>query len=159
MLKKTRFIISVILATIFFVNCNKTSGKKTQNPIPSKSESTEINNNAPSSASTSVLDLTKMSPTMIYSTIFEMLIEPEIYKNRIIKVKGFFNTYYDEATLQTYYFIVIPDATACCKQGIEFKFKSPADKIPQINEEITITGKFTMEYLSGDIIYSFLQLI
>ncbi|MBO4725329.1 MAG: hypothetical protein J5622_02370, partial [Firmicutes bacterium] len=38
------------------------------------------------------LDLTKMSATMIYSTIFDMLIMPEDYIEKNIKVKGWFET-------------------------------------------------------------------
>ena len=69
------------------------------------------------------LDLTKMSATMIYSTIFDMLIMPEDYVEKIIKVKGWFETYTDPQTGEMYYAVVVPDATACCQQGLEFVWK------------------------------------
>ena len=66
------------------------------------------------------LDLTKMSATMIYSTMFDMLVMAEDYIEKNIKVSGWFETYTDPQTGELYYAVVVPDATACCQQGLEF---------------------------------------
>lgn len=106
------------------------------------------------------LDLTVMSPTMIYSTIFEMLIEPELYENKNVKVSGFFNSFIDETSGNRYYAIIIPDATACCKQGMEFIWlnHSYPEDFPKENQNITISGIYRTTTLDGGISYNYLEI-
>lgn len=107
------------------------------------------------------LDLTKMSATMIYSTIFDMLIMPEDYVERIIKVKGWFETYTDPQTGEMYYAVVVPDATACCQQGLEFVWKGNhtyPDDFPKPGQNITVTGIYKMIENDG-ISYNYLEVI
>ncbi len=105
------------------------------------------------------LDLTKMSATMIYSTIFDMLIMPEDYIERIIKVKGWFETYQDTESGELYYAVIVPDATACCQQGLEFvwpgEHKYPED-FPEIGADITVTGRYKLIENNG-ITYTYLE--
>ena len=97
------------------------------------------------------LDLTKMSSTMIYTTIFDMLIMPEDYVEKNIKVKGWFETYTDPYTAELYYAVVVPDATACCQQGLEFILKGTQypDGYPDIGADFTVQGTFE-RYMEGD---------
>lgn len=92
-------------------------------------------------------DLTKMSATMIYSTIFDMLIMPEDYVEKVIKVKGWFETYTNPETGELFYAVVVPDATACCQQGLEFIWPGnhtyPAD-FPNPGQDITVTGTYKL---------------
>lgn len=107
------------------------------------------------------LDLTKMSATMIYSTIFDMLIMPEDYVEKIIKVKGWFETYTDPQTGEMYYAVVVPDATACCQQGLEFVWKGNhtyPDDFPKPGQNITVTGIYKMIENDG-ISYNYLEVI
>ena len=107
------------------------------------------------------LDLTKMSATMIYSTIFDMLIMPEDYVEKIIKVKGWFETYTDPQTGEMYYAVVVPDATACCQQGLEFVWKGNhtyPDDFPKPGQDITVTGIYKMIENDG-ISYNYLEVI
>ena len=107
------------------------------------------------------LDLTKMSATMIYSTIFDMLIMPEDYVERIIKVKGWFETYTNPQTGEMYYAVVVPDATACCQQGLEFVWKGNhayPDDFPKPGQNITVTGIYKMIENDG-ISYNYLEVI
>ena len=107
------------------------------------------------------LDLTKMSATMIYSTIFDMMIMPEDYVEKIIKVKGWFETYTDPQTGEMYYAVVVPDATACCQQGLEFVWKGNhtyPDDFPKPGQNITVTGIYKMIENDG-ISYNYLEVI
>lgn len=105
------------------------------------------------------LDLTKMSATMIYSTIFDMLIMPEDYVEKIIKVTGWFETYTDPQTGEMYYAVVVPDATACCQQGLEFVWKGNhtyPDDFPKPGQDITVTGIYKMIENDG-VTYTYLE--
>lgn len=105
------------------------------------------------------LDLTKMSATMIYSTIFDMMIMPEDYVEKIIKVKGWFETYTDPQTGEMYYAVVVPDATACCQQGLEFVWKGNhayPDDFPKPGQKITVTGIYKMIENDG-VTYTYLE--
>jgi hypothetical protein len=104
-------------------------------------------------------DLTKMSATMIYSTIFDMLIMPEEYVDKNIKLKGWFETYTNPETAEIFYAVVVPDATACCQQGLEFVWLGdhsyPAD-FPDTGADITVTGRYKLMENEG-ITYNYLE--
>ena len=105
------------------------------------------------------LDLTKMSATMIYSTIFDMLVMAEDYIDKNIKVKGWFETYTDPQTAELYYAVVVPDATACCQQGLEFVWPGEhtyPDDFPKPGEDITVTGRYKLIENDG-ITYNYLE--
>lgn len=106
------------------------------------------------------LDLTKMSATMIYSTVFDMLIMPEEYVGINIKVKGNFQAFVNEQTGDRYFSIIIPDATACCQQGIEFVWLGDhvyPDDYPVSGEEITIVGNYNVFENAEGITYTYLK--
>ena len=105
------------------------------------------------------LDLTKMSATMIYSTIFDMLIMPEDYVDKNIKLSGWFETYTDPQTSEMYYAVVVPDATACCQQGLEFVWKGNhtyPDDFPKPGQDITVTGIYKLIETDG-VTYTYLE--
>lgn len=106
------------------------------------------------------LDLTQMSSSMIYSTVFNMLIMPDEYENKSIKVKGNFEVYENSASGERNYTVLIPDATACCQQGIgviwEGQHSYPHD-YPEIGQEIIITGVYTVTEDSQGITYTYLK--
>lgn len=106
------------------------------------------------------VDLTKMNANMIYSYIFEMVVDPDSYTGKTIKVKGFFYTVVDDDTGERYFAVIIPDALACCKQGMEFKWLGEhtyPDDYPLEDQEITITGTYRTDIMEGDISYSYLE--
>lgn len=106
------------------------------------------------------VDLTKMNANMIYSYIFEMVVDPDSYTGKTIKVNGFFYTVVDDDTGERYFAVIIPDALACCKQGMEFKWLGEhtyPDDYPQQAQEITITGSYRTDIMEGDISYSYLE--
>ena len=97
---------------------------------------------------------------MIYSQIFNMLIMPEEYVDKTIKVKGAFEIYPNENGEIDFFTLTVMDATACCKEGIDFIWAGnhtyPND-YPKEGQEITITGTYRVATLDGDISYSYLE--
>ena len=146
----------ILLLILSFFSCNK---KDVNNPY-----ATERNQLKKSIEATDVIeaeeskidyDLTNMSSTMIYAEVFNMLIEPEKYENKRVKMKGFF-TIYNEGSNDEVYSVIVPDATACCQQGIEF-FYDFKDNKPVANSEITVTGIFNVHMLNDGISYNYIK--
>ncbi len=151
-MKKT-FYMLIALWTLTAVSCAKKTAPSSQEaPTPHSTLAYESTQGVD-------FDLTKMSATMIYSTVFDMLIASEDYEGKTIKIKGLFNVYDNEENGQRYFAVVVPDATACCQQGLEFVWLGdhtyPAD-YPAIDSEITVTGTYTTEEEDG-ISYSYLK--
>lgn len=89
-------------------------------------------------------DLTQLNANMMYGQIYDMTYNYEPYLNMSVRVTGNFNYYQDPAGKE-YFSVFIPDAAACCSQGIEFildgNYTYP-DDYPEVGEEITVTGIF-----------------
>lgn len=167
--KKTSFIICAGL----LLSCNFFSCKKNQTSnetpiqaveavsIPSTKELHQLSDDSSLDNSIVDLDLTKMSPTMIYSTVFAMLVMPEDYENMNIKIAGNFQVFVNENTSEKYFALIVPDATQCCQQGIEFIWPGdhtyPQD-YPEIGQEIEITGRYQITENEEGITYTFLRL-
>ena len=156
-MKKT---LTLIFVLIIFAGCSK---KTSENTVVEASKNAVVE--SAEKAATTVtsgkvdLDLTKMSATMIYSTIFDMLIMPEDYVEKNIKVKGWFETYTDPYSGELYYAVIVPDATACCQQGLEFVWQGehnyPKD-FPNPGDDITVTGIYKLTENDG-ITYNYLE--
>lgn len=87
------------------------------------------------------IDMTVMSSDMIYATVYQLVVDPDSYTDKIIRIKGnYYSTYY-EPTDQIYHYAIIQDATACCAQGLEFVLKD-SNEYPEEDEEIVVTGRF-----------------
>ena len=90
------------------------------------------------------IDLTKLNSTMVYSTVNDMMNNYNNYIGKVIRVKGFFSPVYYEPTKQYYYSVIVPDATACCANGLEFIWEDGMhifpDEYPDEGEEIVVTG-------------------
>lgn len=113
--------------------------------------------NAPSSDGVD-LDLTQLSSTMVYSEVFAMMMAPEDYVGKTIKMEGLYNFYHDAMVNKDYHACVVQDATACCAQGIDFVLADGYDNLenyPEIDEVITVTGVFDL-YDEGE--YTFMRL-
>ena len=111
---------------------------------PTKQE--RVKPERPSSESVSVdVDLTTLSSTMVYSEVLNIMTAPENYVGKTVKMKGYFGYYHDENTDKYYFACMIPDATACCAQGIEFiltdEYLFP-DDYPEEGEVVTVAGEF-----------------
>lgn len=91
------------------------------------------------------IDLTELSSTLIYSEVYNMMMTPEDYIGKTVRMDGDFYTYYDEFLKQYFFACVIQDATACCAQGIEFvlagEYTYP-DDYPEEGSYIKVAGVF-----------------
>ncbi len=105
------------------------------------------------------VDLTKLSSTMVYSEVYNMMFSPDDYVGERIKMRGIFDAYANPDTAEVYFACIISDAMACCSQGIEFQLagehKYPED-YPKPGEEITVTGVFDTFY-EDDYLYCILR--
>lgn len=88
-----------------------------------------------------VLDMTKMSDTLIYSTIENMKKTPEGYLGMTIRISGsYVKSYFDE-TGNYYHFVTGADSTGYCSWGYEFLLDENKLSYPAENSKITIQGK------------------
>jgi uncharacterized membrane protein YcgQ (UPF0703/DUF1980 family) len=82
---------------------------------------------------------------MVYSEVWNMLVYPENYIGKTVKMDGALAIYHDEDTDKNYFACVISDATACCSQGIEFALTEDytyPDDYPEEGGKICVTGVF-----------------
>ncbi len=152
-------IIIVALLSFVFIGCGRTASSsqnldKDSSPTAGAKASEIEDENYPTLESESSLladtsvdiDLTVMSPTMIYAEVLNMMMEPIEYENKAVKMQGVCGTYRDEKTDKIYYACIIQDATQCCSQGLEFVLDenqySESD-YPAEGEQITVKGTFS----------------
>lgn len=87
------------------------------------------------------LDFTKMNYNMASSIMFEMMVEPEKYIDKNVKINGQFHTSVHEGT--RYFAVINWDLTGCCPTGLNF---IPPDNMvfpyffPEGGSIITVTG-------------------
>ncbi|MCR5056159.1 MAG: hypothetical protein K6B54_04545 [Clostridia bacterium] len=103
------------------------------------------------------IDLTKMGSTMTYSQVSNFITSPGNYLGKVVRMKGNFT--YGVGGDRYYFACIIPDATGCCSQGIEFILKNERqfpDEYPEVGAVITVVGVFDT-YMEGK--YQYCQLI
>lgn len=145
-----------LLTVVLFSGCADSSG----NDNNSVSESSETSASETVSGDNFV-DLTKMSGTVVYAQVYDIVTMPAYYIGKTIKLSGqFYADYYDQ-TDKYYFYAVISDALGCCQQGLEFIWNGDhkyPDDYPADGDTIEITGVFgsyeelgvTYYYLSVD---------
>lgn len=145
-----RFFSIAVSALIFLClllgGCSDPDSSGSENTAaPAPSSSTEGQSVAGSQGAVDV-DLTKLSSTMVYSEIYNMMTTPSRYLGRRIRMRGQYNAQFYQQTEKYYHYVVIADATACCQQGLEFiwsgEHKYP-DDYPLQQSEIEIVGVFS----------------
>lgn len=91
-------------------------------------------------------DLTTMSKSMVYATVYQLMIDPDSYRGKTFRIMGDYYASYYEATGKYYHYCVIQDATACCAQGLEFVCGDGSrvypDEYPVENTSIVVQGVF-----------------
>ncbi len=93
------------------------------------------------------LDLSNLSGTVVYSQIYNIMYDPESYLGKVIRIAGYYSAYEDTERGVVYHACVIPDATACCAQGMEFIWKGEhawPDDYPADTADIIVTGRLEM---------------
>lgn len=87
------------------------------------------------------IDLTQMNSTMVYSEVYSIMADPESFVGKTIRVRGYGSSFYYETTDAVYYSVIIPDASACCAQGMEYSLAEGED-YPEDDTEMVLTGTF-----------------
>ena len=105
------------------------------------------------------MDLSRLSGTFVYAQIYNLMTDPEPWLGKIIRVAGYYSFYDDQEHGIVYHACIVPDATACCAQGIEFvragEHNWPGD-YPEDGAGITVTGRLEIYEENG---YSYLHLV
>lgn len=156
---KKLFHLLLIAALIVLLSAcgNKGTSQSTKEPSVSTGNtqnSTTVTDDLskPQISSNLDVDLTKLSSTMVYSEVYNMMYTPDDYIGKTVKMKGQFAYYEDPETKAQYFACIIADATACCSQGLEFiltgEYTYPTD-YPELGSEITVTGTFEVYTENG----------
>lgn len=92
------------------------------------------------------IDLTVMSSDMVYATVSQIMMDPESYFGKKIKISGpYYSTLYEDTGIR-YHFVIIEDATACCQQGMEFVWDDGShvypDEYPADDTRVSVVGTF-----------------
>ena len=98
------------------------------------------------------LDLSRMSGTVVYAQVYNMMCDPDSYLGKVIRMAGYYNYFDDQASGIVYHACVVPDATACCAQGTEFIWAGEhawPDDYPEIGTDIIVTGRLEMYEENG----------
>ena len=118
-MKKTILIIAVCLAVLFSI-------------LSAFAESIAVD-----------LDLSVMSGTIVYAQVYNLMYEYETWLGKTIRIAGYYSAFEDTNRGVVYHACVIPDATACCAQGIEFIWAGEhdwPDEYPEEGTQIVVTG-------------------
>ncbi len=107
------------------------------------------------------VDLTILTPNMVYAEVSNMMMYPDNYLGKTIKVSGpYFPMYYD-VTDNYYHYVLIEDALACCQNGMEFIWDEGThtypDEYPKEDEVIEIVGELK-SYKEENYIYYYLDI-
>lgn len=87
------------------------------------------------------LDLTQMNANMVYAEVNNIMVSPEDYVGKTVRMGGPCYSVYVDETKQTYYAVIIQDATACCSQGLEYVLADDS-LYPKDDTEVVVTGTF-----------------
>ena len=168
-MKKILLICLNLCLLFLLASCKGKSTVETSFAIPENAvtpEEAAVAQNEATSAKSAVsadgskidYDLSEMNSNMVYSQVFNMMIEPEIYEKKTIRMKGNFAAYPNSPTANggTSYAVIISDALACCKQGIEFKWDF-GDKLPKEGDVITVTGVYLSGMLPNDMEFNYVK--
>lgn len=103
-------------------------------------------------------DLTEMNSDMVYSTVYQLMMDPERYVGKTFKLNGVYYSGKNEETDTVYHYCVIKDALACCVQGLEFVMNDGANSVlaeyPEEDTEIEIKGTLeTYKEANDDTLY------
>ena len=137
-MKSIKTLFPASLLTVLLLTLCACGGGE-QASAPAQETDTET---VPASAPAAVdVDLTQLSSTMVYSEVYNIMMAPEDYVGKVIRMNGECVSAYYEPTDATYYSIIIQDATACCAQGIEYVL-GDGQAYPEDGGEATVTGRF-----------------
>lgn len=138
MKKRLYSVLTLILLLSLFSACGSTPA-----PAPEATQAA-----AATVAPVVDIDLTLLSGPLAYAQVYNMLVEPNKFMGKNIRLSGPYATSYDQNTKTTYHFVLVTDETSCCQQGMEFI--SPEGKYPEEGALIDITGVFSTYMEEGN---------
>ncbi|MBR4448745.1 MAG: hypothetical protein IKS30_00900 [Treponema sp.] len=100
-------------------------------------------------------DISVMNANMVYAQVFDMMMQPEVYRDKIIKIAGDYYRLPDNKGNMTNA-VIIRDALACCQQGMEFVWDF-GEAVPAQETHITVTGPFKITTDSEGLMRTFIQ--
>ena len=103
-------------------------------------------------------DLTVLDTQMAYVQLSNMMLNPEDYKGKTVKLRGQF-AHAAEADRE-FFVCYLMDATACCSQSLEFETDEAyafPDAYPPEQSEITVFGTFDVYEYNGFRMYRLLH--
>ncbi|HHU03176.1 MAG TPA: hypothetical protein GXZ91_08635 [Christensenellaceae bacterium] len=87
-------------------------------------------------------DLSRLSSTMAYAQLYDMLCNPEQYVGSAVKLKGPYMPYQSEDG-EIMHFILVFDMQGCCELSLEMLPTRGANiEYPEMNTEIEVEGLF-----------------
>ena len=101
------------------------------------------------------LDLSLLSGTVVYAEVNNIMYDPQPYLGKVIRIRGLYSVFEEPSTGVVYHACVIPDATACCIQGMEF-VPPAGGLLAEEGETVTVTGRLAI-YQEGGV--SWLHLV
>ena len=158
---KTRFLLFTACLLFVFSSCSSKTKENARVQNDASISSAQINpmitdNNPEPKDNMAIqadensdvdLDLTNKSATIVYSQVFNMLVEPEAYTGKKVRIKGL-SYYYTDDFGENGYACIVTDATACCAQGLEFVPIAGITQ-PKDDQEIIVTGNFEVYEYHG----------
>ena len=92
------------------------------------------------------MDFTRMSGTMVYAAVVEMLQSPNEHLGKTVKARGEYMPFFFEPTGLYYHYIVIEGPPGCCPVRLEFILDGDyvfPDDYPDEDTAIEIIGIFS----------------
>ncbi len=91
-------------------------------------------------------DLTAMDGDLVYASVYQMMVEPEAFEGKVIKISGRYYASFFDPNNRYYHYVIIEDAMACCAQGMEFVWDDGShvypDEYPKDNSYVEVVGTF-----------------
>ncbi len=141
-MKKFLLLGACVLSTFFLTSC----AEEAVGSVASGSVLSTYDANDPDSI---YKDLSPLTSTMLYGEVFNMMSYPDEYLGKNIQIKGLLNSYQDEISHEKYFWLMIPDAAACCSQGFGLYFKEEYDlddiMALEPETEVTLVGRVALD--------------
>ncbi|HBD68378.1 MAG TPA: hypothetical protein DC014_03795 [Treponema sp.] len=135
--------VSVFLLVFVLCSCSKKAVEVPQVGEPVALQSVEVSPSVKELPAVDI-DLTRMNANMVYAEVFNMLIEPDYYEGKSVRMNGLMYIP-EQIEGSPRYACIVQDATACCSAGLGFSFANESDlpSIPKDGDFITVRGTYT----------------
>ena len=112
---------------------------------PESSQQSEPDSQSAENSSGIDVDLVGLSGTMMYAQMYEIMMVPEDYVGKTLRLAGQFTVYDDLDPNRLVFTVMVADALACCQQGMEFVWTgehSYPEDYPEPGQTVVVTGRY-----------------